>query len=511
MLESAHILLRRLDATHTMHELLAAIDLGSNSFRLQVGKIVNDQIYPRDGLKEQVQLAAGLDEGKWLDHDAFLRGFQALGRFNERLRGIPRSAVRAVATNTLRVAKNSAEFIAEAEKVLGIPIEIISGREEARLIYLGVAHTLPDPMRQQLVVDIGGGSTEFIIGKSFEPLLLDSKYMGCVSYSLRFFPDGKIDKASLLEAELAGRHELQTLSRSYRETGWELAVGSSGTAKALLEILEQNGWATGAITADGLERLRTALLKTGHVSKLKLNGLKADRLPVLLGGFSIMYAVFREFGVERMQFSEGALRTGVLYDLLGRHHKQDLRDTTVAAFGKHYDVDKEQAEAVSRTALHLLEHVNPATADSEHPDRRFLGWAARLHEIGVTIFHASYHKHSAYILENADMPGFSSHDQSRLARIVLGHRGKLARVADLENNRQDWPLIVCLRLACLLHRARGVEDTPPAVLEKTNAGFCIRLPAKWLKKRPLTAAALENEQRQWLAFDRGLAVRTTED
>ncbi len=491
-----------------MQELIAAIDLGSNSFRLQVGRIVNDQIYPLDGLKESVRLAAGLGRDKLLDDAAQLRGINALRRFNERLSGFSGDSVRAVATNTLRVAKNSPGFLLHAEEALGFPIEVIAGREEARLIYVGVAHTLPNPHRQQLVVDIGGGSTEFIIGKSFEPILLESLYMGCVSYSLNFFPDGRIDKRSLKEAEMAARRELQAIAHPYREAGWEEAVGSSGSAKALVEILVQNGFAESGITREGLERLRSALLRAGSLDRLELAGLRADRLPVLLGGFSIMSAVFKEFGLERMVFSEGALRLGVLYDLLGRYHHHDLRDATVDAFMARYGVDRRHAGEVADTACHLLAQLSPEAASPDHPDHRFLRWAAMLHEIGISVAHSSYHKHSAYILANADMPGYSRMEQGRLARIVLAHRGKLERVAALDPASPDWLLIACLRLAVVVHRARDGRGIPPLTVSREGRSFAVVAAPGWLKQLPLTAAALEEEQRQWLSVGRGLAVRS---
>ena len=489
------------------HELVAAIDLGSNSFRLQVGRIVNDQIYPLDGIKEPVRLAAGLSADKMLDVASQKRGVDALRRFNERLRGFPPDSVRAVATNTLRVAKNAPEFLIQAEDALGVPIEVIAGREEARLIYVGVAHSLPDPHRQQLVVDIGGGSTEFIIGKSFEPIVLESLYMGCVSYTLRFFPDGRIDKRSLRDAELAARRELQGIIQLYHDTGWEEAVGSSGSAKSLAEVMEQNGFSDGGITREGLDRLRAALLRAGSLERLDLAGLKSDRLPVLLGGFSIMSAVFREFRLERMVFSEGALRLGVLYDLLGRYHHHDLRDATVRSFLDRYRVDQPHAREVASTACHLFTRLRPEAVAEDHPDRLFLQWSAMLHEIGVSVAHSSYHKHSAYILGNADMPGFSRMDQSRLARIVLAHRGKLARVAALEEHSPDWMLIVCLRLAYILHRARDGRGLPPISLNRERSGFVVTLRDGWLKKHPLTAAALDEERRQWQSVGRELVIR----
>ncbi len=490
------------------HELIAAIDLGSNSFRLQVGRVVNDQIYPLDGLKESVRLAAGLSPDKYLDMESQQRALSALRRFNERLRGFAPEAVRAVGTNALRMAKNAPEFLIQAEAALGHPIEVIAGREEARLIYVGVAHTLPDPHKQQLVVDIGGGSTEFVIGKSFEPLMLESLYMGCVSYSLRFFPDGIIDKGKLRDAELAARRELQSIARPYRKVGWELAVGSSGSAKSLYDVMQQNGLADGAITAEGLAELRERLLRAGRLDCVELAGLKEDRRPVLFGGFAIMAAVFQELGVQEMVFSEGALRLGVLYDLIGRYHHHDLRDATISAFQVRYQVDRDQAQAISDTACQLLAQLDPETLDPENPDLRFLTWAALMHEIGVSVAHSSYHKHSAYILANADMPGFSRMDQGRLARIVLAHRGKLQRVGEFAPSSADWNLIVCLRLAFILHRARDGRGLLPISIEPTPGGFAVTLPDGWLDDHPLTASALEEEQRQWLSVGSGLALRS---
>ena len=490
------------------YELVAAVDLGSNSFRLQVGRVVDDQIYPLDSLKEPVRLAAGLTAQKILDGPSQLRALEALARFGERLRGFDAGAVRAVATNALRVAKNAPQFLAQAEAALGFPIEIIAGREEARLIYLGVAHTLPNPRTQQLVVDIGGGSTEFIIGRSIEPLELESLYMGCVGFSLQYFPRGRIEKSGMKAAELAARKELEAIVRQYRKTGWEEAVGSSGTAKALADILELNGLSGAGepgITRDGLERLRGILLHAGDVGRLTLQGLRADRLPVLPGGLAIMLAVFREFNLERMTFSEGALRLGVLYDLLGRYHHQDLRNATVQQFMRRYQVDANQAARVAATARGFLLQMLPEAVAEEHPDAQVLGWAAALHEIGISVAHSSYHKHSAYILANADMPGFSRMDQARLSRIVLAHRGKLERVQSIMADSPDWPMIFSLRLAAILHRARDDAPLPAITARRSERGFVVGVDPAWLAGSPLSAAALDEETRQWSGL--GMEIR----
>ncbi len=478
-------------------ELIAAVDLGSNSFRLQVGRVEGNQIYPLDGLKEAVRLAAGLSENKLLDEASQKRALDALLRFGQRLRGFAPGAVRAVATNTFRVAKNAPIFLEHAERALGFPIEVIAGREEARLIYLGVAHSLPNPARQQLVVDIGGGSTECIIGRNIEPLALESLYMGCVSYTMRFFAHGRVDRKSFKEAELAARRELQTVVYPFRELGWDEAIGSSGTAKALVELLELNGFSKRGITRTGLESLRAALCDVGDLSHAKLHGLRSDRIPVLPGGLAIMLAVFKEFGLERMDFSEGALRLGVLYDLLGRYHHEDLRTATVKNFMHRYQVDSRQAKRVMQTATDLLRQLVPATSDENHPDAQFLTWAAHLHEIGVSVAHSSYHKHSAYILNHADMPGFSKRDQSRLARLVLAHRGKLERAQPLQGEASEWTLIFCLRIAALLHRAHDASPPPPLTVSFIERGFQLELDSERLAKAPLTAAALADEAAQW--------------
>lgn len=490
-----------------IHEHVAAVDMGSNSFRLQVGRVVGHQIYPLDALKEPVRLAAGLTADKRLDAKAQRRGLAALARFGERLRGFAPEAVRAVATNTLRVARNAAEFLAQAEAALGFPIEIISGREEARLIYLGVAHTLPNRHMRHLVVDIGGGSTEFIIGRNIEPILLESLYMGCVGYSLRYFPDGRIDKRNMKEAELAARRELQAIEHAYRDTGWDLAIGSSGTAKAICDLLESNGFAAGTITREGLERLRQRLVSAGHAAKAGLDGMRPDRVPVLPGGVAIMSAVFKALGLEEMVYSEGALRLGVLYDLLGRYHHEDMREATVMRFLERYEVDRAQAARVATTALKLYQQLRPQEDCESSYAAQMLVWAARLHEVGVSIAHSGYHKHSAYILANADMPGFSRRDQALLSRLVLAHRGKLERVKPLSPDAPEWPLIFCLRIAALLHRARDDAPLPELQARFNQKGFELSLVRQWLDDAPLTAATLDEEVGQWASVGFGFKVR----
>jgi exopolyphosphatase/guanosine-5'-triphosphate,3'-diphosphate pyrophosphatase len=483
---------------------LAAVDLGSNSFHLQVGRVVDDQIYLLDSLREPVRLGGGLTRDKRIDRATQLKALEALSRFGERLRGFPPAAVRAVGTNTLRVAKNAAQFIEDAQGALGFPIEVVFGREEARLIYLGVSHTLPPAPHRRLVVDVGGGSTEFIIGTGYEPELMESLRIGCVSHSLRFFGDGRIEKSAMKKAELAASNEIERIVKEYRRTGWKQAVGSSGTIKSIAAILAENGWAKGAITADGLDRLRSQFIKAGDVAKLDIPGLRSDRAPILPGGLAILTAVFEGLGLEEMEVSEGALRQGVLYDLLGRVQHHDMREPTVKQFMRRYHVDAAQAERVEALAAALYRDL----ADRPRADDGLiLAWAARLHEIGLSIAHAAYHKHSAYVLSNADMPGFSKDEQARLARIVLAHRGRLSKIEGLPARSSDWALVFCLRVAALLYRSRADVPLPRLAARATDSGFSLGLSGNWLEGHPLTAAALESESEDWRAVGLRFDVR----
>jgi exopolyphosphatase/guanosine-5'-triphosphate,3'-diphosphate pyrophosphatase len=492
------------------YELIAAVDLGSNSFRLQVGRVLDDQIYPLDTLKDPVRLASGLTDDKLLDLASQERALDALRRFGERLRGFQPDAVRAVATNALRVAKNAFEFLPKAEAALGFPIEIIGGREEARLIYIGAAHSLPLANHKRLVVDIGGGSTEFIIGKKVTPLVMESLYMGCVSYTLRFFPDGKIDKKRFRDAEVAAAREVQTIASGFQHFGWSEVFGSSGSANAISDLLEMNNLNPGGvsgITIEGLTTLRALMIRSGSIGAIKLDGMRADRLPVLPGGCAILCAVFSELGLEHMGYADGALRLGVLYDLLGRFHHNDMRDSTALQFMSRYQVDEHQAGRVEKTALMLLGQLIDIDSPEHENDVRFLKWAVSLHEIGISVAHNSYHKHGAYILNFADMPGFSKKDQARLSLLVLGQRGKLEKLTALPQSDETWRLIFCLRLAAVLHRSRDDSMLPDFSLRHTVGGYQFELPADWLVANPLTAAVLADEAIAWQRIGSGLRIK----
>ena len=468
---------------------------------------MDDQIYPLDYLKDTVRLAAGLTPDNFLDEESQLRALACLKRFGERLRGLPAHAVRVVGTNTFRLAKNATAFLEKAEDALGFPIEIIAGREEARLIYLGVANCMPPSQNNRLVVDIGGGSTECVIGEGLEPLRMESLYMGCVSYSKRFFGDGKITKDAMRQAELAARMELQTIRFEFSGGNWQEAIGSSGTARALADLLKQNDWSNEGITAEGLAKLRSMLLKVGECKRLDALGLKPDRIPVLPGGLAIMSAIFTELNIRHMSVADAALKEGVLHDLLGRLHHQDMRDVTVTQFMRRYHIDPLQAQRVEDLSLSLFKQVTQdGYGVGVDAAQQQLQWVARLHEIGISIAHSGYHKHAAYILENADMPGFSKMEQCQLGLQVRAQRGSLSKVPKLSGLIQDWSAILALRLAVLFCRSRMDVTLPKMQLKKNGNEYRIKLDKKWIEQNPLTENALQAEIKEWKAVGVSFSV-----
>ncbi len=484
--------------TPSRPETLAVVDLGSNSFRLEIGRVEGDQIFRLDTWRETIRFGAGMDGRGNLTVAARKAALACLARFRERLSGLHPSAVRAVATNTFRVARNAATFLPQAESALGFPIDIIGGHEEARLIYLGVAHVLPASDKPRLVIDIGGGSTEFIIGRGMQPQRLESLKLGCVNMSQRFFPAGELRAEAFRAAETDARALIESIAAEFGPEHWNEAFASSGTALALAAILEENGLSSGGITPDGLARLRKRMIGAGRVSRLSLVGVKPERAPVLAGGFAIMSAAISELGVARINPVGGALRLGVLYDLLGRTINRDSRQATVESLSERYHVDRAHAKRVAAMAkaLYLASSPDPRDENAQH-----LEWAALLHELGFSVSHIGFHKHGAYILENADMPGFSARDQRHLALLVMGCRGGLSKVVPLLEDDDFAAQVLALRLAVLFHHARRAIDVPRLAL---SVGKTIRLATsrRWLKAHPLTERLLEVESGEWAAAGR---------
>ncbi|HET9885939.1 MAG TPA: exopolyphosphatase [bacterium] len=492
----------------------AALDLGSNSFHMIIARSLEHDLHVLDRMRDPVRLADGLDKNGTISDEAQERALACLERFGERIREIPRDCVRAVGTNTLRRARNAREFRVKAQKVLGHRIEVISGQEEARLIYLGVAHSHSYDATHRLVVDIGGGSTEIIIGEGFEILRSHSLYMGCVTFTRQFFPDGVLTRDAFRAAETAAGLELRSAGTLLRGVGWQVAVGASGTINAIADTFRASSWSAGEITLANLKKLRKACIATERISKLELPGLKPDRAPVFPGGLAILIAVFDSLGIESMAPSPGALREGLLYEIVGRMRHEDVRDRTIRRLVDQYDVDLAQAARVERTALQLLRHLREAWTLDRDSSVQLLTWASRLHEIGLAVSYPGYHKHGAYLASYSDMPGFSRDDQQMLAALIGIHRRKIAKetFAELSSAAGETALRLglILRLSVLLNRSRNPEATPEA--RPFNAGRNIELvfPAGWLASHPLTLADLEQEAAIFKTAGFELGIRETE-
>jgi exopolyphosphatase/guanosine-5'-triphosphate,3'-diphosphate pyrophosphatase len=476
-------------------ETVAAVDLGSNSFHMIVCSLNDGNLQTVDRLKEMVRLAAGLDEKEYLDIDTQTRALECLERFGQRIRNFPPGSVRIVGTSSLRIAKNSAQFLAKAEKALNHPIHIISGIEEARLIYLGVAHSLGSNANLRLVMDIGGGSTEYIIGTGDTPKIKESTPMGCVLVSNAFFKDGKLSKNAFTQATLFAEQQLEPIQKNFQRKNWDEAIGSSGSLRSIDKVLHAKNWSNNGITMAGLEQLVAHINQCNHVNELNLPDLDPERLPVFPGGVAIVYATFKSLGIEQMTVSDGALREGLIQDLLGRLYDHDIRSATVQALADRYHIDKEHASRIKQTISYILNQLGH-DPDNEHVVQ-FLNWAADLHELGHDIAHNSYHKHSAYIIENGDLAGFSRQDQILLSTIVRSHRRKFtrSRFSKLPSpwNIDALNLTIILRLAVLLHRNRQEYHTPDFKISIVKSKIDIQFPDNWLGQSPLTRADLVQE------------------
>ncbi|ACY83927.1 exopolyphosphatase [Edwardsiella piscicida] len=485
---------------------IAAVDLGSNSFHMVIARVVNGALQVLGRLKQRVHLADGLDQHQCLSEESMARGLACLALFAERLQGFPAENVCIVGTHTLRQANNAQEFLKRAAKVIPYPIEIISGHEEARLIFMGVAHTQPEKGRK-LVIDIGGGSTEMVIGEDFDPILVESRRMGCVSFAQQFFTGGVISAAGFQRARLAAAQKLENMAWQYRIQGWSAALGASGSIKAAYEVLVAMGEKDGLLTPARLAMLCDEVLRYDHVDRLRLPGLSEDRRQVFVPGLAILCGVFDALAIKQLRLSDGALREGVLYEMEGRFRHQDIRSRTALSLAEHYNIDREQAQRVQASAQQLYAQWMVQNPRLVHPQlEALLNWAAALHEVGLSINHSGMQRHSAYILQNTNLPGFTQEQQLMLATLVRCQR-KALRLEELPRftlfkKKQYLPLIQILRLATLLNNQRQ-STAPPATLQLETHGFqwVLRFPSHYLRQNSLVQLDVEKEQAYWRSVD----------
>lgn len=483
---------------------LAAVDLGSNSFRLEIGNLDHGQIHRSEYLKEAVRQGNGLDDERNLTVEAMQRGWDCLARFGERLSNFKPTEVRAVATQTLREARNREVFLQRGSEILGFPIEVISGQEEARLIYQGVAQLLPQSDERRLVIDIGGRSTELVLGQQLTAKQMASYRVGSVAWSMKYFTNGKIDEAAFAKAEIAAKAVFDEALTTYQPDTWDIAYGSSGTIGAVSDILKAAGWSETSVTGAGLLWLREKLIKSQHIDRLKLVGLKEDRRAVIAGGISILCALFDLLKIETLHAADGALRQGVLYDLLDRDSGQiDVRNASVTRLAKNFNIDRLQAKRVADTATTFFSQIqsNLSIQDSTFAnDIKALGWAAQLHEIGFQISHSDYHKHGAYILENADIAGFAMPESHRLSMLVLGHRGKLKKLDVELEDKKFFQQLLSLRLAVILCHARSdaeIKDIKLTTSKSVKQEIQLSFPNDWITRFPQSAHLLREEAIAW--------------
>jgi len=477
--------------------IYAAVDLGSNSFHLLVAREQQGRIVYIDREKENVRLAEGLSPDGTLDEQAQLRALEVLQRFGNLIEGIDRQCVRAVGTNTLRAAKNGGAFLARAEAALGFPIEVISGREEARLIYLGLAKDFTPDKEKRLVIDIGGGSTEVILGDRL-PREMESLYMGCVSFTRHFFPEGRINQESYQQAVIAAQQEVLGISKQYRSKNWHHAVGSSGTIRTVLKIIDYDeAMTTGIVTRNDIEVIAKKVVACGNINSLNLNGISISRRPVFAGGLAILHALFIELEIEELHVSSYTMKEGIIYELIGRSRHIDKREETIHQLIEQYNIDIAQAKRVEKIALNLLKHYQGTLEVDRNTAKSLLHWASYLHELGLAVAHSGYQKHGAYFINNADLPGFNRLEQSWIGFLILNHRRGLKKPEERYGFKADWGLLLIFRIACLMERRRQDHTLQKIRLFYSGDQCSVTLSNQWSEKNPVAMQDLQSETGHW--------------
>ncbi len=483
------------------NNILAAVDLGSNSFHMIVARVSDDgSLQIIDRIKEMVRLGAGLDDENNLMESAQQKALDCLERFGQRLQDITTDNVRVVGTNTLRKAKNSAQFIQLAQEKLGHSIHIISGIEEARLVYLGVSHTVATSNdKKRLVIDIGGGSTETIIGSKFNPILMESLFMGCVSITKKFFSDGSITKKQLKKADIFARQELERISFPFTQLGWSQVIGTSGSIRSIANVIrEEQLEEEYKITHTAMQQIKKQLIAAKTIGDLQLKGLSQERHPVFIGGFVVLNAIIKSLHITEITISEGALREGLLYDLIGRINHEDTREITIKRMTERYSIQTEHVKQIAHTANTIYKKISKDWGIFKSKYENILRWASLLHEIGLTIAHAGYHKHGAYLTKNSDMPGFTFQDQQFLAALIYNHRQKYDiqqfEALPFKSIEPAKRIAIILRLAIILHRSRGDVPVSEINFKVSKDSLKIIFPENWLEAHTLTYADLLHEK-----------------
>ena len=488
------------DTENTQHhqKIVAAVDLGSNSFHMIIASLEeNGSLKVIDKIKEMVRLGAGLNHKQQIDEETQQRALECLSRFSQRLQNIDKKDIRITGTNTLRNAKNAKKFTKRAKKILNHNIDIISGIEEARLVYQGAIYGLAELGEKRLVIDIGGGSTELIIGENRNPIQLESLEMGCVSITQRFFPDGLISELRIKEADIYVRRNINPIRQDYLATGWEQCVGTSGSIRSISNVLLMSGITSGAITYKGLKQLLTKIQKFKLIHKIKFDGLSNERRPVFIGGLIVLKAVFKALELKQMTVSDGSLREGLMLDIVGRIKHEDIRASSVEHIASRYDIRTQHAENVISSCEHLYDKLKDTWSLDDDNHYLLLLWAARIHEIGLAISHAGYHKHSAYLAQNSDMPGFSLQEQKMISLLIRYHRQKFIK-SDFKTfsskyRKTLFRLTIILRIAVILSRSLPDYQEPDYLIKAKKKSLTLLFPGHWFDNNPLTIADLENE------------------
>lgn len=470
--------------------MFAAVDLGSNSFRLHIGEPAGGRMHIVRTARDPIRLAAGLDRYNMLTEAAMRSAVKTLQDFRAILDEYTLDAVRVVATNTLRVARNAEQLLPQLEAAIGHPIEVISGEEEGRLIYMGVARAIDKPDERRLVIDIGGGSTEVIAAIGPEINLVESFGIGTHPQTAAFFADGCITPQAFDAAVTEARARFEDAADLYKAQGWDAAYGSSGTMRAINEVISRNGIGDGRMSQASLHALRDILLALGHVDAFTLPGVKKERVPVMVGGLTVLIGVMQELGVQQLTAINAGLRLGVLSDLELRANRLDRRDAAIRACMRRFGVDSQRALRTAKIASLLYEKLNPS--DAQH----YLCWSAMLHEVGLQISMTGAHKHGAYIVEHADLPGFTTREQRLMASLILGQKGNLRKIRETLGEADVAKAVLALRMAVVFMHARA-DEYLAGLNMRMRQRIELELPAALLEKHPTLGPWLQKEEGAW--------------